>query len=765
MSNFTKQLLMQAAPTLRIRSLFFHSQPFWLACGLWLLANPIFAQRNLTLSQLTFAPQSYLVNPGRIPLSKYNIGLPLMSGANGAVSSSGFRLGDFRIESNNAGEGNQTNPYKKFLDNLDQQNTAQMDVSVNLLDLGFRLGSRNYINIFANENMNAFMNYPRPLAEMLFNVGNSKIVDRVYDIQSFKYNVLQYRALGIGYTRQINRKLSAGVRLKSLMGISQVQTHNDSMRFVSDADDRFFGVFGNLSFMSSGAQNLKSYYNMLGKLNFGNLATQALQRNPSNYLQNTGNNGFAFDLGLQYNVSPALDLYASLLNIGSITWKNDVTINPLADDNIEFPTQDLDYFNSEVLEFVDSLGRKATFDTVFSTRLPALLYVGGSYFVTPTTSIDVVLNPRFYLGEVDFGFGIGITTRVNKILQVGGNISSFNKSTINFGAGAALNLGPAQLYLASDNILPIFAYNNSKTAHFNLGLTFNFGRQTRDERYAELNPKKKTEPKKKEESKEMLANTGTKPIRESEKKTTPPPSVTARGDLPPSVSLVGTVFHGVSKEQLTGVVLEAYVQNADGTETLLTKRTFGNGIILLSLKRENNHRLVVRKAGYSPNETIISTDEMGGQVQLKKEFELNTGVQEAAPSIVAPTIEEAEEIRVPERVLVPERKIETPPVVEKPAPALEKPPVVEKPAPVVETPPASSSKPVMVSTRPGRVIVYRVLENSIIRQNPDERSLELLPVVIGHRLELLEKSSDEWWKVRFRDFVGYLPARILELEE
>jgi hypothetical protein len=142
---------------------------------------------------------------------------------------------------------------------------------------------------------------------------------------------------------------------------------------------------------------------------------------------------------------------------------------------------------------------------------------------------------------------------------------------------------------------------------------------------------------------------------------------------------------------------------------------------------------------------------------LKKEFELNTGVQ-APPTIVAPVTEE-EEVRVPERVLIPERKVETPPVEEKPAP------VIETTPPPTTTPPSTSKPSVSVSTRPGRVIVYRVLENSTIRQSPDERSLELLPVVIGHRLELLEKSNDDWWKVRFRDFIGYLPARILELEE
>ncbi|AEE51309.1 DUF5723 family protein [Haliscomenobacter hydrossis] len=737
---------MKATPNLRIRSLLFFFQRFWLAFSLILLAIPIFGQRNLTLSQLTFAPQSYLINPGRMPLSKYNIGLPLMSGANGAVSSSGFKLGDF--QEGETSEMAPVNPYKKFLDGLDQQNYALMDVSVNLLDLGFRIGKRNYINFFANENMNALMKYPRPLAEMLFNVGNNFIVERAYDIQTYQFNVLQYRAVGFGYTRQITNKISAGFRVKSLMGISHIQTYNDSMRFVSDKDDRYFGVLGNLSFMSSGTENLSPYYAMMGNLNFSNLAVQALQRNPSSYLKNTGNNGFAFDLGIQYNVSKELDLYASLLNMGSITWKKDITINPIADDNIEFPTAGLDDFNHEVLEFRDSMGRKASIDTTFDTKLPALLYLGGSYFINPTTSIDVVLNPKFYLGEVDFGFGVGITTRVNKILQVGGNISSFNKSTINFGVGTALNLGPAQLYLASDNIIPIFAFKSARTAHFNVGLTFNFGRQTREDRIAELTDKKKDDKKEKEANKTYL--TSNKPKENDKKPNTPIHTTTARAvDLPPSVSVVGTVFNGVSKEQLTGVALEVFIQNDDGTEALLSKRTFGNGIILLSLKRDHNHRLILRKAGFSPTEAIISTDEMGGLVQLKKEFELSTGAA-SAPVILAPPVM-VEEISLPEQVRIPEQT--TAPATTESTPVV----LIEKPtlAPTVSK----------ISSKPGRVIVYRVLESSTIRQNPEESSLDLLPVVIGHRLELLEKTNDDWWKVRFRDFIGYLPARILELEE
>jgi len=147
---------------------------------------------------------------------------------------------------------------------------------------------------------------------------------------------------------------------------------------------------------------------------------------------------------------------------------------------------------------------------------------------------------------------------------------------------------------------------------------------------------------------------------------------------------------------------------------------------------------------------------MGGLPQLKREFELTAGVQPAPPTIEAPT--ETEEIRVPDRIIKPA----TQPIIvpEKPVTIPERPIVVpEKPAPKPET---QISKP---SSRPGRVIVYRVLENSAIRQHPDENSLDLLPVVIGHRLELIEKTNNEWWKVRFRDFVGYLPARILELEE
>ena len=42
------------------------------------------------------------------------------------------------------------------------------------------------------------------------------------------------------------------------------------------------------------------------------------------------------------------------------------------------------------------------------------------------------------------------------------NKKAFNKSTINFGVGTALNLGPAQLYLASDNIIPLIAFKRCR---------------------------------------------------------------------------------------------------------------------------------------------------------------------------------------------------------------------------------------------------------------------------------------------------------------
>ena len=249
--------------------------------------------------------------------------------------------------------------------------------------------------------------------------------------------------------------------------------------------------------------------------------------------------------------------------------------------------------------------------------------------------------------------------------------------------------------------------------------------------------KKKKSPKKKLTSETFFSETFTPkhPARSRRKSTTV--------ELSTSVSFVASVFNKDSREQLTGIGLEVYQQQNDRIESLLTKRTFGHGIILSTLNLDFNHRLVITKPGFHRTEVIITREEMRGLRLLKKEFELHPDV--SVHSIALPMM--PDEIQ-------DERS-------DDPFPGTEGLPTIAVIIPadtVTERNSANKDKPRVF-------VVYEVLQNSVIRQEPNEAAALLLSVQKGSRLELLEKTNALWYKVRFRDFVGFLPTRMLRPEK
>ena len=209
----------------------------------------------------------------------------------------------------------------------------------------------------------------------------------------------------------------------------------------------------------------------------------------------------------------------------------------------------------------------------------------------------------------------------------------------------------------------------------------------------------------------------------------------------PSVSLVATVVNENSREQLTGIGIELYAKQNDRIESLLTKRVFGHGVIILTLNRDINHRLVIAKPGFHSTEVMLTKEEMKGLSLLKKEFELQ--LDESIHSIALPIMPEEvqnERSENPTAGIIPTISVILP---------------VDT---VTERTSANKDKPRVF-------VVYEVMQNSVLRKTPDEAAELLLSVQKGSRLELLEKTNALWYKVRFRDFIGFLPARMLGLEK
>ncbi|MFN7118328.1 MAG: DUF5723 family protein [Saprospiraceae bacterium] len=681
---------------------------------------PLAAQRNLTLHHLNAVPQSSLLNPARMPLSNVYVGIPLLGNLNAGYTNNGLTFGDLGI-SGDEEEGFLYNDFSELRNLLGENNKLLTDFSVGWIDFGFRV-QQNFFSFQVSDFLQFEASYPRALFDLIDDAQNEDGEEQntnSYVLDALGLNGTHFRSYSLGYTRQINPYLSAGARLKYLSGLANVTTINQGLRVDNDSDSEFFNIQGRLDVLSSGLQTL--------------------EQDPGAYLSGTGNRGFAFDLGVNYQVNDQIEVFGSVINVGSIRWKNDITSNAFVADSIELSDDNIDEFEETIGDFIDSLqapGQTGFF--TYKTRLPIMAYFGGNYYFRPNTSIGLLVNPRFYNRQTNMAFSVAFQHRVNRWLQAVVNYSNYDRTGSSVGAGLALNLGPLQLYMASDNFLPLFNIADARSVQFNAGLNLGFGRVTRDQRSAmwkgedvdneelsvesianadiESEKPKVQKTEKAKPPKEEKPAKATKPARVEAEPSTPTPTPVAE-ERKPYVTLLGSANAINSGDTLRGLAVDVYRTMPDGNEETVLFKSFLNGQIQLSLQRSETYRIVVKKPGYTEQSIRVTPVEMEDANTLTKQVTL----------AVAPPIEKPK----------PPVRVET------------------NPAPQVSV----QANPVVIK-KPDET--YSLPEATSFREGPSHETRTILRFPAGAKVLVIEKTNDLWWRVRYLGRPGYVKAALLE---
>lgn len=605
------------------------------------VSHSAFAQRNLSLYNMYGAPQSYGLNPGRMPVSNAYLNIPALGNLGASLSNTGFNYASITPAEDTTGLDSTLtffdNAFNSLLSGLKPENRLLLDFNAGWLDFGMRVG-RNFFSLSASENINLQLDYPKAIFE-LFNeidLGDTLSTAKLYDLSSLGINILHYRSYALGFTRQITPHLSAGARIKYLNGLGTIFTNNTGFQFENDAKNATLNINGSLEVSSSG---LSTFVN-----------------NSGSYLTGGGNTGLAFDIGATY-ATEKLDLSASILNIGGITWKKDITNDKISSAKFKFPTDNIDAFEAEFNRFTDSISFQRDSQTIasFRTALPTVGYLSANYYFRPQTSANLLLSPRYYNGKVDMAFSVGAQTRLNKILQVGLNYSAYNKNVFNVGASANLNLGPVQIFAATDNLPAALNWQKAANVHINAGLSLSFGNRTRAEQLAMWEPSEEEEeetteeesiaqeiPKikkqglfgkenaetskpqpsqqEKQDKKDRAAENARKSNSKDAPEVTPEPEIVLRRYF----SLRGTVKDLSSGEPLKGVRVDAYIQLPDGGQQLAFTRNFFTGEFEVLMERNKTYRVIIHKDAFFDYEITITPQQMQDknellqQVQLKK---------------------------------------------------------------------------------------------------------------------------------------------------
>ncbi len=442
------------------------------ACAVILLLSAtgprLYAQADRQLYFLPIVPQLHNASPAHIPAYKLHIGIPFLSSVktgfdNTLVYEDIFqRRGDSLYLDRDY-----------LLGNLNDKNTVNLNLMEEYLSVGLQAGE-NYFSFRIADMATAHTTVTHELVNfLLYGNGSAQYLGQTANLGGSAVNLSWYREYAFGFARPVNDKFTAGIHLKYLQGIAGFYTNKLGVSLYTDPAD--FSV----RMQSDVAINISAP-------GINNEDATA-----GDYLFNSSNSGFALDLGVQYQVNREISVSASLLNLGSITWKENLKNYRTTDPGKTFTFDGfaLDELirgnslnNDRVNEILDSISDEIGIDEYsekYRTSLPAVLDINGSYLLSNKDRIGLQLRNQFLEERTWFSATLGYTRLFSEKynLMVSNLFSS--GSVFNPGVGGAANIGPVQLYLICENIIAPFNLTSTRAFTLRFGINLVFGRQSK----------------------------------------------------------------------------------------------------------------------------------------------------------------------------------------------------------------------------------------------------------------------------------------------
>jgi hypothetical protein len=441
-----------------------------LAVGILATSLSGYAQNEGTLHFMNSLPQSVYNNPAFMPKHRFSIGLPGSSVFIHYANNNGLTY-DKVVEEE---QGKKVVDLAKLVDRLPANNYTTLAAQADVFRLSIRIGPRFHFTYNSTTKAYARLLLPKDVATILVN-GTTPYVNSTASL-SPKAEGISYVEHAFGGAYRINKDFTIGARFKLLTGFINFTTTTSQLDLSLDEN---YGITlqGALDARSSGVNNLDDFD----------------MDNYNNYLDNRG---FAADLGATYRLKDRFMVGLSVIDLGRITWKNDLYGYTLSPDRANYTFQGIDlnrvlndeenYLDADLDSLEKRFEPSEGIIGSYSTPLPTKIYLSGAYELKRNFSVGALFFAEQFRGR----FAPGFTASLNKNFgrRVGASVSYTmnNRSFNNIGAGLSLNFAPIQFYLVGDNLLraPLVQLtqgklnpyiNNLQVFNLRLGLNFIFG--------------------------------------------------------------------------------------------------------------------------------------------------------------------------------------------------------------------------------------------------------------------------------------------------
>lgn len=438
------------------------------------------AQSNLTLYQSKLVPQATTINPGFIPKTKVNIGLPVISGVSISFANA------FSFDDVEAG-------IKEFPNKLDPVNYFTLENSIDLLHIGFKV-NQSYVSLSVQEKISMVFGYPRDLFR-LFLLGNAgELLGQRVSFDGFGINLNHYREYALSFAKPITRKLTIGARAKYLYGMENITTSNSELGIttIDDPQQNYpIVIDGNITVNTSGVNQV--FDNNIGEFSEKFSSPEGIL----NYTTGLKNTGYGADFGFNYDLNKRVSFSGAVNDIGSITWRD--SVKTLANENINFSFEGINFqeffsggnLDSATAELLDSLNaafKLTESEESYTTALTPKVYGGVRFNLSKSQAIGLTTFFQFIPGAIRPAFSVSYEMNARKWLGLTTSYTIMSRSYANLGVGLVARIRAIQLYLLTDNGLLFGKFAESaKNTSIRFGFNAIFGRKE-STTFAKMNP-------------------------------------------------------------------------------------------------------------------------------------------------------------------------------------------------------------------------------------------------------------------------------------
>ena len=342
-------------------------------------------------------------------------------------------------------------------------NIIRENLRVETVQVGIQLDNW-LLSLGHSVRFNAFLDYPKTLPQLIWQ-GNAQFVGQNVDF-STDTQLFGYNEFNLGLSIPITPKLRLGGSLKYLTGFGDISTETNRLSLYTDDDVYQLRLNSDLTINNTGSIEYNGFRDLQVNYNFGQFEGEDLF---------TGNNGLAFDLGLQLDLGK-LDIAASILDIGQINWESSVKNYTLKGD-YEFDGLDI---ADEILDDATALGSVIdtlieTYEVVetslsYSTKLGTKTYLSATYQLTEKWRLGALFYNEEYRGKNYPSVAIGGTVALKPWLTAGAHYAIRNETYDNIGLNLQARIGPVNILAATDNLLTALDIKNSNSANIRLGM-------------------------------------------------------------------------------------------------------------------------------------------------------------------------------------------------------------------------------------------------------------------------------------------------------